>query len=506
MELTLNNIAMEGYACLLDTTVFQEETQESIVPDACPDIGRVLCTEARACLRSKESVEGKVEGEGNIAVTVVYLPDGEEGPRKLCLTIPFRVSVAAAGVTPGCPVVVMPRVTAAETRVLNPRKVLCRVELAVACQGWGSPEETLTAPWTGEECALEQRTEMVEHYAAMSVTEKAFAFTDDVALTAGQNVIAELLGHRLDLRCDEAKVIGNKLIFKGEVTLQARYRTVENALAMGRWELPFSQIMDVGGIEEEGACVLDIVEQDSHVETVDDGEGRTLAVHLELLAQAVVRQTRTVEVFSDAYSVSQNVEVERREMTFAQLWEENAVNQIHRELFEVSSPVRSVEDCWVVLGQPTVERRENEGAAAVQGTVTILYLTEEGMLDALTRPIRITATLALPEKGDCRVRCATGGEAGAVATAGGIELRCPVRFSYLTTVPRKCSAVTAIRVEERPEGEERPSVILRLAQPGESLWDIAKSYSTTTRDILAANELPDPDHPEGTLLLIPRSR
>lgn len=506
MDLTLNNIAMEGYACLLDTTVFQEETQESIVPDACPDIGRVLCTEARAQLRSKESVEGKVEGEGSIAVTVVYLPDGEEGPRKLCLTIPFRVSVAAAGLVPGCPVVVAPRVTGTETRVLNPRKVLCRVELAVACQGWGSPENTLAAPWTGEECVLEQRTEEVERYAAMSVTEKAFAFTDDVTLSAGQNAVAELLGHRLDLRCDEAKVIGNKLIFKGEVTLQARYRTAENALAMGRWELPFSQIMDVGGIEEEGACALDIVEQDSRLELVDDGEGRTLGVHLELLAQAVVRQTRTVEVFCDAYSVSQAVEVERRELTFSQLWEENAVNQIHRELFDLPSPVRSVEDCWVVLGQPTVERRENEGAAAVRGAVTVLYVTEEGTLESLIRPITVTAALTLPENGSCRVRCALGGEAGAVATAGGIELRCPVRFSYLTTVPRTCMAVTAIHVEERGEDEERPSVILRLAQSGESLWDIAKSYATTTRDILAANELPDPDHPEGTLLLIPRSR
>ena len=101
MELSLNNVMMEGYACLLDTTVFQEETQESIVPDACPDIGRVLCTQARAQLRAKESVEGKVEGEGSIAVTVVYLPEGEDGPRKLSLSIPFRVSVAAAGIVPG---------------------------------------------------------------------------------------------------------------------------------------------------------------------------------------------------------------------------------------------------------------------------------------------------------------------------------------------------------------------------------------------------------------------
>ena len=144
--------------------------------------------------------------------------------------------------------------------------------------------------------------------------------------------------------------------------------------------------------------------------------------------------------------------------------------------------------------------------AAVQGMVTVLYMTEEGGLESLTRAITVTASISLPETGRCRVRCSLGGDAGAVATAGGIELRCPVRFSYLTTVPKTCSAVTAIHVEERAETEERPSVILRLAQPGECLWDIAKAYATTTQDILAANELTEPDRLDGTLLLIPRSR
>ena len=40
MDLALSKIPMEGYACPLETTLRQEETQESIVPDACPDIQR----------------------------------------------------------------------------------------------------------------------------------------------------------------------------------------------------------------------------------------------------------------------------------------------------------------------------------------------------------------------------------------------------------------------------------------------------------------------------------
>lgn len=506
MDLTLNKSPMEGYACPLETVVYQEETQESIVPDASPDILTILFTEARALLTRKESMEGKVECAGTVRATVVYLPDGEEGPRRLELDIPFRVSAAAAGLTSGCPVVAVPRITASETRALNPRKVLCRVELAVLCQAWAPREETLCAPCQEEDWGLQQRTEELETYTAMAAVEKPFAFTDDVALNPSQPPAQELLGHRLELRCGEAKVIGNKLIFKGEAALQCRYRTPENTVSMARFDLPFSQIMEVGGLEEEGACELEVVERESQVALTGDEEGRTLSVHMELLAQAVVRQTRQLQLFTDAYSVTHAVTVERQSVPLTQLWEENSVTETCREVLETPTAVRSVEDCFVTLGQPQVKREEQEGVMAVQGKATVLYTDDGGQLCALIRPISVSARVALPSQGECRARCAPAGEVQAVAAAGGVELRCGVQFNYLTTLQSRREAVCALQVEEREEVLERPSVILRLAQPGEGLWDIAKAYATTQADILAANDLPDPQALEGTLLLIPKSR
>ena len=38
MELELERTALDGFAAVLETTVAREETVESIVPDACPDL------------------------------------------------------------------------------------------------------------------------------------------------------------------------------------------------------------------------------------------------------------------------------------------------------------------------------------------------------------------------------------------------------------------------------------------------------------------------------------
>lgn len=505
MDLALERMPMEGYACGLETTLYQEETQESIVPDACPDIGRVICTEARAQLTRKETMEGKLECSGNVRVTVVYLPEDQNGLRRMELTIPFRCAAAGA-VAPGMAAVATVRVTAAETRVLNPRKVLCRVELATCCQVWSPCQEALCLPGETGEVALERRVEELETYATVAVAEKAFAFTDDIALPASHPAMTELLGHRLELRCGEAKVIGGKLIFKGEAVLQCRYATEQGTLALGRWELPFSQLMELEGVEEEGSCAVEIVERESEVLLAGDDEGRTLNVHMELLAQAVVRQNRTVRLFSDAYSTTHDLTVERQSLVLTQLWEDSGVNQLCREVLETGESARQVEDCSVTLGPCQLRREEQEGVMTAQARVCVLYTDESGHLQALERSVEVSARVPLPARGECRCRCALAGEVQAVASSGGIELRLPVRFSYLTTVPHTLETVTALQAEEREEAQPQPSVRLRLVQSGEDLWDIAKACSAARSDILEANDLPDPDHLEGALLLIPKSR
>ena len=55
MELELEQTRLNGYEAVVDTGLFPEETMEMIVPDACPDILRILNTEGM--IRSKRKIE-----------------------------------------------------------------------------------------------------------------------------------------------------------------------------------------------------------------------------------------------------------------------------------------------------------------------------------------------------------------------------------------------------------------------------------------------------------------
>ena len=78
MELELQRENISSYNLVLSTTVCQEETLETIVPDACPDILRILDTRAQACLTSKQVREGLVTVTGLVRTSVLYRPEDPE--------------------------------------------------------------------------------------------------------------------------------------------------------------------------------------------------------------------------------------------------------------------------------------------------------------------------------------------------------------------------------------------------------------------------------------------
>ena len=55
MELEFDRDVIQGYEVLADGTVCQEETLESIVPDACPDILRIVAVCGQAALNGKQA-------------------------------------------------------------------------------------------------------------------------------------------------------------------------------------------------------------------------------------------------------------------------------------------------------------------------------------------------------------------------------------------------------------------------------------------------------------------
>ena len=179
-----------------------------------------------------------------------------------------------------------------------------------------------------------------------------------------------------------------------------------------------------------------------------------------------------------------------------------------RELLETGVAPQDVLDAYVTMGDVTQNREGERVSLTVQANVHLLCRTESGETAAVTRTIPVSCPVDLPEGARCSCRCSCTAPVYGAPASGGAEVRFPVRFAWLALTGSKAAAVSAVSFDENAPIDHagQPSIVLRMVSGGERLWDIAKAYSTTARDVMQANALEEEELPDGQLLLIPRKR
>lgn len=511
MELELKKTSLDAYETGGELTLTQEETAETIVPDYCPDIARIIKTDGKVYLHSRELRDGKAEVSGTIRVTVLYTPDGEGGIRTLEFAMPFTVESDSRSL-PGCLYLTAETEPEfLETRMLNPRKVFTHCKLVTHITGYQkAPLSFCTDTEAEEALCVEKRQEQQHAILLTHIAEKDFTFTEEMNLSPGREGAAELLTSQVCNAVTETKIVGSKLIFKGVFSVTLLYRTADGKCCSTTGELPFSQIMEVEGAAEGAAATLhlQLTGTDLQIDG-DDAEGRQIAVTLYFHATALLREERDLILLSDLYSTAYDVAYEAAPLALTSFCETMSRRQTVREVLEIGVVAESILSLSVFCGAVSVSREGESTVLRTGATVRALYLDEGGVPLVAERCIDVSCQLELPE--DCKVtaRAVCAEEVQGSLGDRGIEVRFPVDFRVeaASRVKRVCIASAKLDTDSAKDLAGAPSLVLRCLGKQETAWDLAKKYNTTIGTILSANQLEtEEDIPREKLLLIPRKR
>ena len=511
MELELKKACLDAYETGGEFTLTQEETAETIVPDYCPDIARIIHTAGNVYIHGREVRDGKAEVSGTVRVSVLYTPEVEGGIRTLEFSIPFTVESDSRSLV-GCVFLTAETETEfLESRMLNPRKIFTHCKLVTHLTGYQKAPLCFATDVTAEDAlCVEKRKEQQRAILLTHILEKDFTFTEELNLSPGRDGAAELLSKQVCGTVTETKIVGNKLIFKGIFTVSVLYRTAEGQCCSMTGELPFSQIMEAEGAAENASVSLrlQMTGMDLQLDG-DDPEGRRIAVTLYLHATALLRREHEITLLNDLYSTAYDMNYEAEPLNLTALCETMTRRQTVREVLEIGVVAESILSISVLCGAVSVGRERGSAVLRTGATVRVLYLDEGGVPLLAERCIDVSCQMELPE--DCKVnaRAMCPDEAQGSLGDRGIEVRFPVDFHVEAVTRMKRSCISAAKLDSTALKDltDAPSLVLRCLGKQESAWDLAKRYHTTIGAILAANQLEEEaDLPREKLLLIPRKR
>ena len=506
MKLELTKTDTVSCKLVRDSVCSREETLEMIVPDTCPDIVQILDTNSFCCLTKRELTESGALLAGSIKSFILYLPEGKTGVERLEAELPFQHVIEQDKLESNCTLQAKAEVMSAETRVINSRKVLLRVDLKETIRIYKPEVRSICCGIQDEPSqGIQQQIEHYQMVLSRMPREKAFTIEEELDLQDGKNDIERILSIRPKVYCTEARIMGSRLMLKCGIQVRTLCRRHSGELVQSELDLPVSQMLETDELGEGARYQADLQILNWQLGALAD-DGRSVSIVFDLAAQAQFYEIVPVAVLTDAYST-------RYPMNFQQVKErclyltDGVMRKAVRETLATEETVRLIQFSHAELGVGEVTEEGSGRKLRIPVNATVLYQTEDGNFASVGKKFDITVQTEA-EPGSALSWSCEIVQMEALLSAAGIELRLSVEFKLRE---QRAFEVPAIREAELDQehslhDETNPSVVLRFVNQDESLWDLAKRYRTTCKAICSANKMEEGKIPGNQMLLIPRTR
>lgn len=476
-----------------------------VLPDYCPDIAAVLKCSLKPVIQSKQLSGDRFIVDGQSMIRVMYLDEARKCVRCCEFNQPFTSTflVKNTGVNPCL------RVTAktdyVNCRATSPRRLDVHGAFTVKLRITAEGSQEVVSGIKGEN--LFTRNLPVVYSIPAASTEKPFTISEVLELGAGKPPAEALIRGDAVPSLTDCKLMANKIIVKGDLLLKNLYVSDIAAGSMERveHEIPFSQIIDVDGLDDEWDCdvTLDVVSSDIHISVNQNGESALLAVNVKLIAQVQCYATASAEVVTDAYSARYPLKLENRRLDTEQLLGVRRGVSTVRETLELPPEAAEVIDLWCEA-VPVAERCE-AGKACLDGRLTICMLAKDGggIVSYFERPSDFT--LEYDETcSQMTSRLAVLRVDYTMVGGGKAEIKVELAVTRCCYAADSCLAVTDVSADESASfPEEKAALKIYFAGGGESLWEIAKSCHTSMEAVMEENGLNTDVLPDDAMLLVP---
>ena len=512
MDIYLNKEKIPYIKNILNTTLAHEETMEMIVPDALPDILRIVDTDAGVFLRSKSTDNGKVSVTGVAAATVLYCPEGENGVRKIELEIPFTASAGDGEITQNTKVVSNVSVSSADASMVNPRKIVVRVDLLTELSCYNDAELMISSGIEDDgDAGIELLTDSFDIYTTTGVREKTFVISDELTVPSTSPPAGDILKYRVSLTPDDMKVVGSKLILRGTVLTSALYNPPDGGeMAKADFSTEFSQIVELDNAVGDGSFHIALMLTNAYLDAEQsphNPDGRTLVLEVHAVAQCVTTEKKSVSCISDMYSTKYKLEQQTADYMFDNK-RDYKTNAVFHGVMETPTPVSRITALNVHAG-PVTQVQTNTLALRAPLNINIIYVSDDNRIMSCMRQYDIESGADVNPGVKCSVSASCGKDIYGVAVGNGIELRVPVDFNITETTQRQVRSMTGLSYDETSpiDTSKAPSLVVYRVSNGDSLWRLAKRHNSTSRLILNANGLEKEENVNaGQLLIIPKKR
>lgn len=513
MELVKKKIHMDRISSRAGTQVVLEEDVN--ISDNKPDASYLLNSKGEIIMEEIRAGENVVNLRGRLVVSILYLTDMEGTCASMEAVIPFEERVNMEGVSNGDIILTDWTIEDLTVGLINSRKLSVQ---AVASFGLELEEhmEQDTAVDIYHDEPLEYRKRVYPVVQLVLQKKDIFRLKEEMELSGNLPNVFQTIWHHITFDHVEFKALEEKISIQGEMKAFFLYEG-EGDNDRTLWyenTVPFSGIIECHGCRENmipdiqyhlGQCNVE-VRQDF------DGEERVFCVEPVLDLDIHLYEEENLEVISDVYGVDKEIEALATQMPVKSLLLAGSGKCKIAEHVRIQNPEMSMYQLIHSDGEIRIDEQAIvENGIAVTGTllVTTLYLSAGGTKSIYSTVNEIPFQYVIEAENimpTCVYKLRSSIEQLTVTMLDSDELdvKAALQFKVIVFSVQNRDLVTDIKVEplDLNKLSDLPGMVICIAGPGETLWDIGKKYYVPVAQLREVNELPTEEISAGDKILV----
>ncbi|MCI8663328.1 MAG: DUF3794 domain-containing protein [Hungatella sp.] len=329
-----------------------------------------------------------------------------------------------------------------------------------------------------------------------------YRIKEDISLSGSKPSMEQILWSDIRLRGATTKPLDGRVHIEGEVMIFAIY-TGEGENTPIQWleeSLPFAGEVELPEAVEGMVPSISVrlVHKELEAKPDYDGEMRELELDAVLELDMKLYEEQQIELLGDFYSNDRELELESGEVCFDRLLSKNTGKCKIGEKLELNSGERILQICHNDGTIKIDEVEIKEDSLQIDGVleVSLLYLTSDDTepIKAETEMVPFHYEAETPGiTQDSVYQMNTGLEQMTAVMMGGdtVEIKAVLNLDILVLQPVKEPVILGVKEEplDFEKLQELPGITGYIVQPGDCLWDIAKRFHTTRKQVTEANGL-----------------
>ena len=491
---------------------------DMIVPDSKPDLQEILRCGGKVKIREKRIHDDRVSFAGELLVHVLYTAkNGEQPVYAIEATLPLEDFIHMDGLEKDMEVMLKAWLEHLDCSIINDWKIAVKAVIGITAAAEQKKNAEILSGVEG--AGVETLTGMLRMEQETAELKDRFTVKEELTLPSAKPEIGEVLWKEVSLTEQDIRPMEGKAMVRGNVKICILYTDAQgNGLGSFTEKIPFSGYLEGNGIDGRTNMngTLTIEEAKLTPMPDDDGETRMLAADVTVGAKLNGSEMAEQEILLDAYVPNGTVELQRETVTYPVMVAEGKNQFSLKERIQLENgelPMLRTEEVWGEV-QPG-ESRTMEDAVEAEGVleVDILYHSADdgAPVCMIRRGIPFTQVMELKgvqegDEADVEIRLEEMDFQMLTENEG--ELRATLTMETAVRRQETADTVTDITLKEEKECQPAAGAVIYMVQKGDSLWKIAKRYRTTVADIVAINDIENPEliYPGQKLLIIKMKR